>query len=350
MKKGKVAAIIITTAICVLTLTIGIPLAVKAYRESPKYSLLQIKKAIEENDVDLFEEYVDLESVISSAIDNAAAADLGKDSTDAASSLGIQLGSQLGQAMVPLMAKQIRDGIEKGTFKSESSNLNMDKFSFNNIDIEKEGKKVTAIVPIKNILPDCMSSIKLIFKVKDDKAVLRSLDVSQQIKDEADMKMYLNKFYNTDVEKVASSIDAQIVGTDEGIHGGINDEDYARWVDIKIAIKSPRNLSKIVLGLKTEENMEPSDFTINLNNISKSDEPKIYTSRLDYSSYIYYFSPNSSLTVDSLYDENNKVMVIDTTAYKRAEKDSTVTVGKILSVIESTYPDSRQFFDSQMKN
>lgn len=156
MKKSVIAAIVL-----IVILATG-SILYWQYTKTPKYSLWQAKKAIDQHDLASFEKYVDVEGICSSAIDQLLEkiSDTEKPK-DEWEKLGQTIGKGLVTVLKPQLSKivkqQISDLVEKGEFEvkknkaeSKKSTFSLSNFlnkigdvknSFGHIEyIKKEGK------------------------------------------------------------------------------------------------------------------------------------------------------------------------------------------------------------------
>lgn len=116
----KVAIAIVVIVIVILT---GVVLYWQ-YTQTPKYSLLQAKKAFEQHDLVSFEKYVDIEGVINSLIDQLL--ELRTENEKQQGKLG-QLGEAIGKSLIMLLKpelvrilkQQIIEYVETGKFEEE---------------------------------------------------------------------------------------------------------------------------------------------------------------------------------------------------------------------------------------
>ena len=100
------------------------------YKQTPKYALLQVKEALADHDFALFEQYVDMEAVMTSLIDQVM--EINKN-TSTAKNEWEQLGQNIGTGLVNLLKpqlstlykQQIQKLVETGKFETGSANANV---------------------------------------------------------------------------------------------------------------------------------------------------------------------------------------------------------------------------------
>lgn len=95
------------------------------YIRSPKYSLLQARKAFEQHDIESFEKYVDIEGVIGNAVDQILEVEAQKQEPEdewerLGKSFGIGLVSLMKPQLIKLYKEQVVKLVESGNFKGES--------------------------------------------------------------------------------------------------------------------------------------------------------------------------------------------------------------------------------------
>ena len=124
------------------------------FKTGPKYSILQVKTALEDHDFALFEKYVDMESVMSSLIDQVL--EINK-STSSPKNEWEQLGQDLGTGLVNLLKpqlsslykQQIQKWVESGKFETENSTQQNLNYSLNDLWSRSNADKITGIEYIK---------------------------------------------------------------------------------------------------------------------------------------------------------------------------------------------------------
>lgn len=89
--------------------------AYKLWTTTPAYSLLQINHAVQRNDLSLFQEHVDYNSLISRGLEAVIAAQLTSTTApgNAWEAVGIQIGKGLANLMVPTLTKNLGSELEK---------------------------------------------------------------------------------------------------------------------------------------------------------------------------------------------------------------------------------------------
>lgn len=84
------------------------------YTTTPTYSILQIRKAIQEHDVALFEKHVDTDTLFTRLIDDVVAQQITKESASGSSSAGA-LGTAIGASMVQMIKPALVSGMKSST-------------------------------------------------------------------------------------------------------------------------------------------------------------------------------------------------------------------------------------------
>lgn len=108
MNNRKVLIAVAAVA-CTLASALVAGLAYWYWTRQPAYSLRQVQKAVERHDATAFQKYVDVEAVISSAVDQTISASLKE--SGGADSLGGALGAGLVQMMKPRLVEAARAGL-----------------------------------------------------------------------------------------------------------------------------------------------------------------------------------------------------------------------------------------------
>lgn len=124
------------------------------FKDSPKYSLYQVYKAIDKHDYETFKKYVNVEDVSNNVIDKAFAS-VEEESKNAAvsddpfSQLGYNIGLGLITQMKPRLKEELISGIKKsveeGSFKNEYKPKNIINY-LTNIKVKKDGKVADVFV------------------------------------------------------------------------------------------------------------------------------------------------------------------------------------------------------------
>lgn len=124
-KKKKISLLIIAVSILIITVLVGY----FVYARTPKYSLLQIRKAVATHDLDSFNKYVDIDSLLDGI------SDVSFDNTDFVNSLKSQ--------MAQLIKKQINVFVETGELEKRSDeNLLGTRFIVEIYESIKNRKKI----------------------------------------------------------------------------------------------------------------------------------------------------------------------------------------------------------------
>lgn len=105
-RKGRTVAIVV--ALALLLAAVGGGVAWVSYTRSPGHSLALLTQAAQGKDWDGVQKYVDVDSVVSQAVDAAVARNLGDDTVG----LGA-LAAGLTQAMKPTLVQQAKDSLRK---------------------------------------------------------------------------------------------------------------------------------------------------------------------------------------------------------------------------------------------
>jgi hypothetical protein len=240
------------------------------YTKSPRYTLAQIKKAIDQHDTQTFEKLVDVESITSSAIDSILESKIQNGHSDK-EGIGETIGKGLIKLLKPqlsLIAKQeLIKYVETGDFEKQQvsspslqpqvslqnilKQTGSSKANFKGIEyVKKEGKIAYVGLTFHN--NDYKTDMTLDIKMRDRNGYWQIVDFSN-------LNQYLSKIDELETKRM-TEVNTPIL---KAISKCLNTE-YFRTDNLTDSF-GIRKAIKFTLGLKNVGEKEITEYEINLN-------------------------------------------------------------------------------------
>lgn len=359
--KNKVV-IISATVVSVLLLIIGLIAGWKAYTGSPTYALKQILASIEDRDYDLFEEYVNIDDLLTSIVNEAGT--LTKESSDSEGlgELGAALGGALVEAMMPTIKKEIKKQISSGTFVTDTSGLYGSDISLSNYKIKSIKKKrsiYTVSLSVPLMVKGCNSTISMVFKKDDGKCVLNEVKISEYFLDEVEMQKYLNGYYNKSTKEILDGIS---VSFKRHYYETASRTEYGNTSDFFSMLMSARKVSDTTSCIEFNiASVTPVKSVATVLTIGDYSESVTFTENFSSKpvSLTRYWQGNRfkgekvTASISYAVGADGTVISFDDMAYEKYKKDTSLTVADIKGVVDNyddtAYSSYEEFFKKVTK-
>jgi hypothetical protein len=332
MKNSRIKKVFLIIGIIIIALLMtGAGYYFFIFMRTPTYAFMQIKKAYETHDVELFKEYVDVDSFCEQTVDDYTTWISQSGLADTGTDVWSELGNTIAKGMISLMKPQMVSEMKKGLLDSVESNSlvspnnqtyslkdtisglsNLQAFiNSNSVSTVKSGKITTLKFTIHN--DEYNSDLELDLLLRENGNHLQVVKISNLLD-------YLTNIDNLEGERI-SALNAEVTSEMENTLSVSNvsyewtePDAYTILVDVTLSANFKNNgsktIDKFVLTLTLNDSSGKKITDINFN------ESKI-------------IKPNSVITVKlikelDIYDSNDK-KVLDSLRKKGTTCDAKYT-------------------------